>query len=225
VPNLQPSATSHCLLVFVKNALKGQVKSRLAESIGNSAALAVYNELLLRVRNILHEEDYDKFIFYSEYIERTDVFENDRFKKRIQKGNDLGERMNHAFNTAFDLNYEKVVLIGSDIPKLSEKIVLDAFQALDSVDLVIGPAKDGGYYLLGMKKNISELFYKIFWGTEEVFRQTIRRAHKLNLKVRELPVLEDLDTMEDIAEMDEKERELFNTIIRKTSSNYGTASN
>jgi hypothetical protein len=212
---LRSPEVSNCLLVFVKNALKGRVKSRLAKSIGEPAALGIYNELIGRVKKILLDISYDKFIFYSDFVDRLDVFENEKFEKRLQKGDDLGERMNNAFYFAFELKYEKVVLIGSDIPKLSEKILLDAFHALNKFDLVLGPAKDGGYYLIGMKKHTPELFSNMVWSTEEVRVQTIRKAEGAHLSIKEMPYLSDLDTFEDLAELDEKERFLFNKIIRK----------
>lgn len=206
---------SSCLLVFVKNARSGQVKSRLAESIGDSAALAIYNELLIRVRNILQKKSYDKFIFYSDFIEPKDIFQKDIFEKRLQKGISLGERMKNAFKTAFDLQYKKVVLIGSDIPNLTEQIIVDAFQTLNLVDVVIGPAKDGGYYLIGLKNIHSELFQGVHWSTKEVLNQTIRIAHESNLSIKKMPVLSDLDTIEDLDELEEKEQSQFKEIIRR----------
>jgi len=118
--------------------------------------------------------------------------------KEKQHGNSLGERMNNAFNNVFEKKYSKAIIIGTDCPALTEKVINDAFEKLNNYDVVIGPANDGGYYLLGMKKLHQQLFKNINWSTETVFDATINICNNLNLSYCLLPVLNDVDEEKDL---------------------------
>ena len=112
----------------------------------------------------------------------------------------MGNRMNAAFETVFGMVYGKVCIVGSDCYELTPQIIQDAFLALDNSDLVVGPARDGGYYLLGMKTLHSPLFQDKVWSTASVFEDTLQTAQRLQLKVKLLPLLRDVDEAADIPE-------------------------
>jgi rSAM/selenodomain-associated transferase 1 len=116
---------------------------------------------------------------------------------RPQRGGDLGARMDAAFRSAFQQGHELVVLAGSDVPDLDPETIDRAFQALDGRDVVVGPATDGGYYLIGLHGPQTELFLGIDWGTERVLRQTIQMSSTLGLSIEQLQPLEDMDTHAD----------------------------
>src|SRR5690606_29140489 len=114
----------------------------------------------------------DKYVFYSETIKKADYWCTSIFKKRLQRGKDLGERMQHAFKELFDMDYKKVMIIGSDMLVLNSEIVMDAFDKLDRHDVVIGLAVDGGYVLLGTNKLHPDIIKHNVWSTSTVL-QTI----------------------------------------------------
>lgn len=122
-------------------------------------------------------------------------------KYQKQGTGDLGERMARAFESAFDQEMESVVIIGTDCPSLTVDIMLEAFAKLTEYDVIIGPATDGGYYLIGLKKIIPELFQGINWGTSEVLSKTMAIAQNLNLDIHYLPKLSDIDRPEDLEKL------------------------
>jgi uncharacterized protein len=188
-----------CLLVvFVKNRVKGKVKTRLAKSIGNEKALQVYEELIGITVKVSSGLDCRKQVWYSDGIEEEDSFERDIFEKYAQEGEGLGMRMKRAIARGFDEGFEKVVIIGSDCPEITPEILEMAFQILDSKDAVIGPSEDGGYYLLGLNKFIPQVFLGIDWSTSGVLEQTIGIIEGLNFAYSLLPELNDIDTLEDL---------------------------
>jgi rSAM/selenodomain-associated transferase 1 len=134
---------------------------------------------------------------YSSFLPtEQDCWAAPQFQKGIQKGNDLGERMDLAIQQMLSV-YQNVLLIGSDIAGLNLNVLQEGFQQLEYHDIVIGPAKDGGYYLIGMKKAISSIFQNMPWSHEKVMRQTIEQIQKLGLTFHLLPELSDIDTYED----------------------------
>lgn len=190
-------------MVFMKNPVKGKVKTRLAKTVGDDKALEIYEMLLEYTESIAAPlKNCEKAIFYSDNIDANDLWkENNNCQKYIQDGNDLGERMKNAFDFAFKNKYEKVVIIGTDCHELKTEILESAFTFLDCNDVVIGPATDGGYYLLGMKSVHKELFENMQWSTENVLLDTIKAIQNLNLHYHLLPALTDLDTEENFIEM------------------------
>jgi len=185
------------VIVFVKNPEFGKVKTRLAATLGNEKALEIYLKLLHYTRAVLTEvKDTKKYVYYSSFIDTEDQWSNKIFEKRLQDQGDLGSRMTSAFHEVFKI-CNRVVIIGSDCPQLTSTHIEQAFQALESNDLVLGPSRDGGYYLLGMKKFYPELFQDIEWSTDTVFHETMRKAEKMELKVDRLEVLSDIDHAED----------------------------
>ena len=184
------------MIIFVKNAEKGKVKTRLASTLGDERALEIYLALLGHTRKIAQEVDTNRLLFYSNTVNENDDWPIEDFDKLLQQGNDLGERITHAFQTAFQ-KYKKVVIIGSDCASLSNEIVQDAFDQLDQHAFVIGPAMDGGYYLLGMREFSPSLFQDIEWSTEKVLSSTIEKINALGETYTLLPELSDIDYEED----------------------------
>ena len=188
------------LLIFAKNLIYGQVKTRLAATMGNDVAMDIYQQLLHHTHSITETVDADKIIFYADFIEE-DIWDIKEFKKEIQKGIDLGNRMENAFKNTFAKGYKKVVIVGTDCPELDKNILEQAFIQLNDFDLVIGPATDGGYYLLGMKKLHSFLFKSMEWSTSKVFNDTISACHKNQINYFLLPKLSDLDEEKDLIDL------------------------
>ena len=116
---------------------------------------------------------------------------------RPQAEGDLGARLSSSFDDAFASGARKVVIIGSDCPDVTQSEIQEAFEALDRVPLVIGPASDGGYWLIGLRQPAPGLFRDIHWSSDEVFLQTASRAKDLGLKWEMLQILQDIDTFED----------------------------
>lgn len=189
------------LMIFAKNPELGKVKTRLAKSIGDKKALMIYLKLLEHTHSIADSVFADKAIFYNEKVQDFDILDYYKFPKFLQKGNDLGDKMERAFGQAFGQHYEKVIIIGSDCFELSTEIIEDAFTALDDHNVVIGPAKDGGYYLIGMDRHYPHLFKNKIWSTENVFLDTLLDVKKLKLGYNILPTLSDVDEEKDLGEL------------------------
>ncbi|MBB1286018.1 TIGR04282 family arsenosugar biosynthesis glycosyltransferase [Flavisolibacter sp. BT320] len=188
------------LLIFAKNLVPGKVKTRLAATIGNDRAFAVYKQLLHHTAAVTRRLPVDKLVFYSDFIEEADCWKG-AFQKHLQNGASLGERMENAFVVAFNKGYEKVVIIGTDIPALDEEIIRAAFDALNQIDVVIGPANDGGYFLLGMKTNHPGLFHNIEWSTSAVYSATVSKIKERELTYHCLPTFTDVDEEKDLYAM------------------------
>lgn len=184
------------LIIFIKNPVLGTVKTRLATAIGDEMALNVYNRLLEKSQKETQAVSAERHLFYSKEI-KHDNWSSNHFNKHLQVEGDLGEKMRSAFETVIEPS-SKAIIIGSDCYDLTSEIIEEAFEALDINDLVIGPANDGGYYLLGMKKLRPELFDSIAWSTEAVLSQTLKKAKQLGLKVKSLQELIDIDNIDDL---------------------------
>ncbi|MCK8480443.1 TIGR04282 family arsenosugar biosynthesis glycosyltransferase [Psychroserpens algicola] len=191
----------NALIIFTRNPELGKCKTRLAQTLGDVSALHIYKYLLQHTANVAKTVKSDRYVFYSETINPNDIWSSDYFSKKQQKGKDLGERMHHAFNELLDSGYKKVIIIGSDLLDLNAAIIEQAFSELEANDVVIGPAVDGGYYLLGMKTLHPELFKNKAWGTETVRRDTLKNLQ--NSKVFLLKELNDIDTFEDMKHYDQ----------------------
>lgn len=193
--------TDRLLMIFVKNLIPGMVKTRLAEKIGIDRALDVYMELVHHTHKITKKLEVDKAVYYSEYVEIEDIWDNGDYELNAQKGFTLGEKMSTAFDEAFD-SYQKVIIIGSDCYDLSSKLINTAYEMLEENDVVVGPAKDGGYYLLGMKEYLPQLFEGKEYSHENVYKELMEEAEDLELSVYTLPTLSDVDTFEDLQATD-----------------------
>lgn len=186
------------LIIFVKNEEAGKTKTRLGASIGDEEALKAYQKLLKWTCKQTRDLKVTKEVWYSRFIPENDIWSEANFKKEIQSGEDLGIRMSNAFQRSFEKEgFEKVIIIGSDCAELTSETIQKAFEELDSHDFVIGPAEDGGYYLLGMKKFYPLVFEEITWSTRSVFNETIKKIEELEATLFVLKTLNDVDTLED----------------------------
>lgn len=190
------------LIIFARFPLPGKVKTRLAGDIGDGPASEFYK---LCAEHVFRESDrlsarVQRYLFYSdpEDAEEMQHWGGPRFNYVAQAGSDLGRRLENAFGTVFEHGAQKAIVLATDVPGLSAEVVDEAFRALDSSDVVLGPCPDGGYYLLGMKKLYKELFANISWSTDQVLNETAEAMRKLGLTVRRLPALADIDTGEDL---------------------------
>ena len=188
--------TKNCILIFTRNLKLGKVKTRLAKTIGDEKALEIYQFLVQKTKQISDQVQVKKRVYYDQSIPENDFWNSEDYQKFLQKGTDLGSRMYQAFLQAFQSDFEKVIIIGSDLYDLTPKIISEAFQELDKSDVVIGPAEDGGYYLLGMKVLHPPIFKNKNWGTDSVRKETL--ADLKEKKVFLLEELNDVDIFEDI---------------------------
>jgi rSAM/selenodomain-associated transferase 1 len=183
------------VLVFQKNAILGKVKTRLASGMGEPRALEIYRHLIQSTYSVLEDVAAPVWTYFSDFIPET--VNPPIAKSFLQEGQNLGERMAHAFARSFESGMDKVVLIGTDCPTLQSHHLHEAFEALTDSDLVLGPATDGGYYLIGMKRRADYLFEGIAWSTAEVLSQTLVVATVHGLLSTLLDELSDIDTQED----------------------------
>jgi hypothetical protein len=186
------------LIIFYRNPEIGKVKTRLAATVGDKKALEIFQRLSLHIKTITENLKMDKIVFYSDSIDLMDKWPNATYLKALQHGEDLGERMKNAFEAGFETGYSSICIIGTDCYELTGEVIMQAFEALRSSDAVIGPALDGGYYLLGTNKPQPELFQNKQWSTETVYDETIRDFDSLGLKYAKLQTLSDVDTEDDL---------------------------
>ncbi|MEL7250241.1 MAG: TIGR04282 family arsenosugar biosynthesis glycosyltransferase [Bacteroidota bacterium] len=188
---------SPTLIIFIKNPELGKAKTRLAQDVGPEKALQIYQTLLAHTRKVTQAVPAQRLLFYSSFVDAADAWSADDFDKHLQASGGLGHRMEEAFTLAFGQNNGPVLIIGSDCAQLNASIVQQGIDALQENDFVIGPAEDGGYYLLGMQAFHPEVFRDIEWSTSAVFPQTraIIEAHNWSLSL--LPILSDIDYLED----------------------------
>lgn len=188
--------SKNLIIVFTRNPELGRCKTRLAKTIGDAAALRVYKYLLQHTAQVISQVHADKAVYYSEKIRQDDLWDAKLFQKYKQEGNDLGERMHNAFDNGFKQGYTKIIIVGSDLFHLQPQHINNAFLALNNNEIVIGPAEDGGYYLLGMKRRHPLVFKNKNWGTETVFNATINDLK--NSKIYLLETLNDIDVYQDL---------------------------
>jgi len=189
--------SQRALLIFTRNPEPGKCKTRLAASIGDEAALDIYRFLLRHTAAIARElNGVDTFVYFSDRPGDGSFWDSSVFQYRLQKGEDLGARMLKAFREAFSMGYSEVVLIGSDLYDLSTADLEASFRELVGHEVVIGPASDGGYYLIGMKHPIPALFKGKQWGKDSVLQDTL--ADLEGFRSFLLPVRNDVDRYEDI---------------------------
>lgn len=185
------------IVIFVKNAVPGKVKTRLARTIGDEEALNVYLNLLEITKKEVLKVEAKKEVWYAWDIGINDIWEESLFVKKVQIEGDLGEKMKDAFNKSFIEGTDKMILIGSDCPTLTGEIIEEAFDKLNKNDVVFGPSEDGGYYLIGMSSFKPEVLEGIEWSTEKVMEQTEQKALKNKISLAKLEPLNDIDNEED----------------------------
>ena len=188
------------LLIFTRNPELGKCKTRLAASIGDKNALEVYLQLLEHTKNITQGLKCTKEVYFSEDIEKDTLWDKETFSKKLQKGEDLGEKMYNAFKLGFENGFENIVVIGSDIYDLDSDTLKKAFEQLEHHEYVLGPAQDGGYYLLGMKRLNPSLFKNKTWGTSSVLTETLKDIGEKSVFL--LSERNDIDVYDDLKGID-----------------------
>ncbi|MCJ8291864.1 MAG: glycosyltransferase [Crocinitomicaceae bacterium] len=191
------------LLVFVKNAVLGTAKTRLAKTIGNDAAFDVYKHLMhITEQATIDLKNCDVHIYFSS---EKDPTRWTNYTQYVQQGNDLGERMSDAFRRSFELGYEQIVGVGSDLPDLTSEIIDKGLAELNSNDAVFGPAEDGGYYLIGMRSMLECIFEDKPWSTEGLLDITLEELKSKGHSVGIIETLNDVDTEDDLMSSSLKE--------------------
>src|SRR5690606_21561086 len=150
------------IIIFQKKPERGKVKTRLAKTIGNKKAVEVYEYLLRHTHQQVSPLNISVFVYFEKEVQ-PEYLLNNKYHSGIQSKGDLGNRMKKAFREVLGRGAPKAVIIGTDCPELTPGLLRKALQALEAKDLVIGPANDGGYYLLGMNRPHPKLFENIPW--------------------------------------------------------------
>ena len=186
------------IIIFAKEPIVGGVKTRLGKTIGMDKAARIYEVLLKNTLDTVSKlHNIDVHLFITPDCD-SKYFDQWVYEPYIQRGNDLGKRMENAFEDIYGLGYKKIVIIGTDCPTLTTKILNLSFSRLEEEDVVIGPSVDGGYYLLGMNSNYSFLFKNIEWSTNQVLSQTKKHIRQHSLGMFQLPRLRDIDEEQDL---------------------------
>ncbi len=196
------------IVFFVKYPEPGEVKTRLAASIGPDKASELYGNFVLDILARIESTQLSFTIcLYPEQKKELIMgWLGDGYEYSHQKGVDLGERMVTAFLEAFAGGHSRVILIGSDFPDLPQSFLEESLGALSTHDAVIGPAMDGGYYLIGFRDSTfsPQAFEGMQWGMGGVFRQTLSILKERRKRVYVLPVWNDIDTIEDLRQLVER---------------------
>ncbi len=194
--------TDGLLIILVRNPVLGQVKTRLAATLGDQKALEIYRKLLAHTTRITENLAVDKAVFYSDYVENEDQWDNDTYLKQPQSEGDLGARIGSAFQWGFGQGYRYICIIGSDCYELTTSIIEEGFEALTRYQAVLGPSRDGGYYLLGLDEFHPELFRDKSWGSHKVASETVSDFNSLDLSYSLLRPLNDIDVEADLDDIE-----------------------
>ena len=193
--------TKNALIIFIKTPIPGLVKTRLQPDLTETESAELYSAFLKDLDHTFYNQD--EFVCW--YAVSPENFQKDPLDKIIhlknyfiQEGQDLGERMNHAFQALFSKGYNRVVLIGSDLPTISVDIIRQALEGLESNGCMVGPSRDGGYYLIALSRLFSDIFEKLPWSTSDVLKKTIDILVKKGLTYSLLPESEDIDTYKEL---------------------------
>jgi rSAM/selenodomain-associated transferase 1 len=200
-----------CILIFVKLPEKGSVKTRLAKDLDHGFVQTLYGNFILDLLERLAKVKKPIIIYFHppESGNAISSWLGKNYTYAPQKGVGLGDRMKNAFKETFAKGFTKAVILGSDLPDLQKNILDMAFKALHVNDIVIGPSVDGGYYLIGFRHNsfLPEVFKGISWGTDTVLKDTLKILREKNYRVYFLPELRDVDTIEDLKALYERNKD------------------
>jgi uncharacterized protein len=190
------------LVIFVKYPEPGKVKSRIASHLGGEKAAEIYSLMAETIiKQVTNPDTHETVIFFDPPERENEIMDwlgSNRHSYERQEGATIGEKMSNALLSVFSKGAEKAVLIGTDVPGITVDTITAAFDRLNETDVVLGPAEDGGYYLIGMRKSDPGLFRDINWSTNIVLSQTINRINELGLGYNFLETLRDVDTCDDI---------------------------
>ena len=191
------------LIIFSRYPEPGKTKTRLIPALGAEGAAELQRKMTEHILKTAQEYKSRQDVTIEVHFAGGNgelMFEwlGNGIKYVSQVSGDLGHKMHLAFDRSFKLGSQRVVTIGIDCPDISQEILENAFNSLQKQDLVLGPAKDGGYYLIGLNQTLPQLFQNINWGTEKVLNQTEYIAQQLNLSIHYLPALSDVDRPQDL---------------------------
>ncbi|MCG6945810.1 MAG: TIGR04282 family arsenosugar biosynthesis glycosyltransferase, partial [Deltaproteobacteria bacterium] len=209
---------SERLIIFTRYPEPGKTKTRLIPVLGSNGAADLQRQMtehaINRVRGFVDSRLVEMEVRYEggnrELLEEwlgTDVF------YQPQGEGDLGERMQRAFSEAFQQGLSRVVIMGTDCPGVTGVIARTGFDLLNQFDLVLGAAEDGGYYLIGLRQEMEQLFHDIPWGTSEVRARTVKAANQLGLRVVSLDLLADVDRTEDLKVWERESSATVDTLL------------
>lgn len=190
---------TRALIIFLKHPQLGKCKTRLAKTIGDVKALKIYQILLNHTHQITKNLYVKKYLYFDKFNNNPLNWDGD-YTIAYQNQADLGSKMAEAFAQVFNKQHYPVIIIGTDCIEISSQILNDAYRQLNHYDVVIGPAKDGGYYLLGLNNPTPKLFDNIEWSTNTVLSDTIKTVQNLGLSYCFMPVLADVDVEEDLTD-------------------------
>lgn len=191
------------ILIFTRVPVPGYTKTRLMPYLSGEECAKLHTRFIREIYRVCQNVEADTLVFYTPEDKAgilREIF-GDKQRLFVQEGENLGEKMKHAFFRAFRMGYESCVLIGTDIPQIRERNLNEAFEQLKEYDIVINPTKDGGYYLIGMKKNYDAIWNVKHYGTNTVLHDTMEHIRKQNLSVCQGETLQDIDTKEDLLEV------------------------
>lgn len=196
-------SVKRALIIFVKSPIPGDVKTRLIPHLSGLEAADLYKCFVADILKTVSQLSMPAKVqvAYQPHAKAADLSwlgarnTPELFK---QDGRSLGERLIHAFGMAFGRGSQHVVIIGSDSPTLPKTYIEQAFQALKETDVVLGPAMDGGYYLIGLSRPCLKLFEDVSWSTDQVFERTAQNAQSLRYSLKVLPSHYDIDTIDDL---------------------------
>jgi rSAM/selenodomain-associated transferase 1 len=190
------------LLLFVKSPIKGHVKTRLAAETSGDFVVELYKCFVEDIISLAEDLDVHLELCFYPANRKTTFLKwlGEKYCYTPQVGDNLGKRLRNAFDKAFEEGFSNVVAIGSDSPDLPIRYLMKSYEVLGAHDAVIGPANDGGYYLIGFSKEgfIHEAFDNISWSTDCVFEQTVSILKQHGRKIHLLPLWYDVDTIEDL---------------------------
>ncbi len=212
-----------CLCIFTRYPEPGKTKTRLIPAIGPEGAASLQQmmttRLLVAAAHIKEKQGIRLEVrFEGGDRKRMKEAFGEAFVYRPQGNGDLGSRMRRCVRDNINSLSKRIVIVGSDVPGINARILSKAFKELQDNDLVIGPAVDGGYYLIGLKRDVPELFKDILWGKDDVFSKTVDIANGLGLTVYTLPTLADIDRFEDLVVLEQSwGREMVSKTIGRVS--------
>ncbi len=192
--------SAQALILFAKDPVEGQVKTRLSPLLDAPTTLSLYRHFLRdSIEKICSVTEGDRFVGIAS-DPKTNYFDevsrNDSVQLFVQAGGNLGERMRRAFEDRFKEGYERVVIIGADSPTLPITYIEQALQS--EKEVVIGPSTDGGYYLIGMRGKVTDIFEGVTWGSDQVLSETLKALKDQRAQAELLPVWYDVDLPEDL---------------------------
>ncbi len=193
-------STLNAVIIMAKAPVPNEVKTRLTPHLGPEAASLIYHNFLLDKIEQVKSIEAHRYVAYTPQTSES-LFRSimpPGFSLISQEGEDLGEKLSNVSKGLFEQGAEKVVMLDSDTPNLPTDLIREAFSGLDEVDVVLGPCEDGGYYLIGMRSWVQELFRGIPWSTADVTKMTVKKAQALGLRVLLLERWYDVDTIKDL---------------------------